>query len=382
MPRPSEDLSGWTARRRPSREAMEGRYVRIAPFEADRHTADLFEAYRLDTDGSLWTYLPYGPFADLDAYRANADKVMAGEDPFFHAIVDVTTGKAVGVASLMRIVPEHGVIEVGHICYSPLLQRTPGATEAQYLLGRRVFDDLGYRRFEWKCDNANAPSRRAAARLGFRFEGVFAKHLIVKGRNRDTAWFSITDDEWPRIRTAYERWLDPANFDADGRQHLSLLALNAGTLETGRHTLRRADLGDLDAVEALKRATYAKNREILGVEPIPLQWDYAAVLADREVWLLEDDGALAGVLVDTPAIDHLYIDSIGVAPDFEGRGDGNILLAAAETRARALGLSEARLITGELLASNVEWYKRKGYKITQVEQTPDRRIVHMAKTLA
>ena len=140
MSRTREDLSGWTTCERPPREAMEGRFVRVEPFEIDRHAHDLFEAYRLDTDGTLWDYLPYGPFADLSAYEAHVHKFMESGDPFFHAIIDLSTGKAVGVASLMRIVPEHGVIEVGHICYSPLLQRTPGATEVQYLLARRVFD--------------------------------------------------------------------------------------------------------------------------------------------------------------------------------------------------------------------------------------------------
>ncbi len=190
MTRTQEDLSGWTTRERPPREPIEGRFVRVEPFEIDRHASDLFEAYRLDTQGALWDYLPYGPFADLGSYEAHVRKVMASDDPFFHAIIDLATGKSVGVASLMRIVPEYGVIEVGHICYSPLLQRTPGATEAQYLLARRVFDELGYRRYEWKCDNANAPSRRAAERLGFSFEGIFRKHLVVKGKNRDTAWFA------------------------------------------------------------------------------------------------------------------------------------------------------------------------------------------------
>ncbi len=222
-----EELPGWTARPRPPLAPARGRLVGVEPFDAERHSADLFEAYRLDTQGVLWTYMPYGPFASLEAYREHAAKVMSGEDPFFHAIIDLKTGKAVGVASLMRIVPEYGVIEVGHICYSPLLQRAPGATEAMYLLARRVFDELGYRRYEWKCDNANAPSRHAAARLGFRFEGVFRKHLIVKGKNRDTAWFSITDDEWPAVREAYEAWLDPANFDAEGNQRVSLQSLTA-----------------------------------------------------------------------------------------------------------------------------------------------------------
>ena len=360
---------------------MQGRYVRLEPFDLDSHAADLFEAYRIDTEGALWTYLPYGPFADLADYQAHARGLMSGEDPFFHTIIDLSTGKPVGVATLMRIVPEQGVIETGHICYSPLLQRTPMATEAMYLFARRVFDELGYRRYEWKCDNANAPSRRAAERLGFRFEGVFRKHLVVKGRNRDTAWFSITDDEWPRVRAAYERWLDEDNFDADGRQQWSLMTLNAATLPAGPHTLRRADMADLDGVVDIQRAAYAKNREPLGGEPIPLQWDYADVLSDREVWLLEAGEDLAGTLIVTPKRDHLFVDSIAVPPQRSGQGYGNLLLTAAEIRARALGLPELRLITGEPLTSNIDWYRRKGFDIAETEALPDRRIVHMTRPL-
>ena len=212
-------------RPRPPRTALEGRYCRVEPVTPD-HFADLWEAYDADADGRIWDYLPYGPFASRDAFMEFAAATYLGDDPLFHAIVDRASGKAVGVASLMRIVPEYGVIEVGHINYAPALQKTPAGTEAQYLLMKRVFEELGYRRYEWKCDSANKGSRAAAARYGFSFEGIFRKHLVVKGRNRDTAWFSITDDEWPPIRTALERWLDPGNFDGAGRQK-SPLGANA-----------------------------------------------------------------------------------------------------------------------------------------------------------
>jgi RimJ/RimL family protein N-acetyltransferase/ribosomal protein S18 acetylase RimI-like enzyme len=382
MSRTSEDLTGWTTRPRPPLSPIEGRLVRVEPFDIDRHARDLFEAYRLDTEGALWRYLPYGPFADLEAYRAHARAVMSGEDPLFHAIIDLVSEKPVGVASLMRITPEHGVIEVGHICYSPLLQRTAGATEAMYLLARRVFDELGYRRYEWKCDNANAPSRRAAARLGFRFEGVFLKHLVVKGRNRDTAWFSITDEEWPRVRAAYGAFLDPENTGPDGSQRWSLTVLNAGRLTVGNTELRRADLSDLDAVLALQEAAYEKNWGPLGGRPIPLQWDYREVLAQREVWLAGTGEELAGALIVTPKRDHLYVDSIAVPPQHARQGIGNVLLAAAEARARALGLGELRLITGEVLTDNVAWYTRKGFALAEVEQRSDRRIAHLRRRLA
>ncbi|MFN0263078.1 GNAT family N-acetyltransferase [Tepidamorphus sp. 3E244] len=217
MTRPIPDLP----RPRPPRTPLEGRYCRLEQVTPG-HFADLWHAYGKDTEGRIWDYLPYGPFESRDDFFAFAQATYLGDDPLFHAIIDARTGKAVGVASLMRITPEFGVIEVGHINYGPPLQKTPAGTEAQYLLMRRAFEELGYRRYEWKCDNANAGSKAAAKRYGFTFEGIFRKHLVVKCRNRDTAWFSITDDEWPAIRAAFESWLEPGNFDEAGRQKIKL----------------------------------------------------------------------------------------------------------------------------------------------------------------
>ncbi len=217
-----DPVEGWTARPRPPRTPLEGRWVRLEPLDAARHAKELFEANAEDREGRNWTYLGYGPFDRFEDYLAWAEASAKSEDPFFHAIVDKETGRAVGVASLMRIDPPHGVIEVGHINYSPLLQRKPGATEAMYLLMRRCFDELGYRRYEWKCDSLNAPSRAAAERLGFKYEGLFRQAMVYKGRNRDTAWYSITDKEWPARKAAFERWLSPQNFDEAGRQRSPL----------------------------------------------------------------------------------------------------------------------------------------------------------------
>jgi RimJ/RimL family protein N-acetyltransferase len=221
---PSADLRDWTQRPRPPRQPMDGRLVRLEPFEVGAHSRHLFEAYSADTEGRLWDYMAYGPFPDLLSYVSHARRTMCGNDPFFHAIIPRGSGRAAGVASYLRVTPEHGVIEVGHICYAPSLQRTAAATEAMYLMARRAFEELGYRRYEWKCDNGNEASKRAALRLGFRYEGVFRKHMVVKGANRDTAWFAITDDEWPRVKYAYEQWLHPANFDDEGRQFRPLAA--------------------------------------------------------------------------------------------------------------------------------------------------------------
>ncbi|HET7203813.1 MAG TPA: GNAT family protein [Steroidobacteraceae bacterium] len=220
-------LEHWRAPAAPGRVPMAGRFCRLEPLAAALHADALHAANSVDAQGRMWDYMGYGPFVDRDAYRAWVEKCERSTDPLYFAIADAASGAPGGVASYLRIDPPNGVIEVGHLAYSPRLQRTPAATEAMYLMMRHVFD-LGYRRYEWKCNAQNASSRAAAQRLGFTFEGVFRQHMVVKGRNRDTAWFSILDTEWPRIRQGFERWLDPANFDATGHQRRSLLECRTG----------------------------------------------------------------------------------------------------------------------------------------------------------
>jgi len=217
-------LPDWEPRPRPAREPIAGRYCRLEPLDVERHAGQLFEAFAQDESGIGWTYLPAGPFASIDTFRTWIEQASLSVDPLFFAILDAE-GRAVGVASYLRINPEMGSIEVGYIHFSPLLQRTRAATEAMYLMARVAFDVLGYRRYEWKCDDLNAPSRRAAERLGFVYEGTFRKDRIYKGRSRDTAWYSIVDDEWPRVRAALEGWLDPSNFDERDVQKAPLTAL-------------------------------------------------------------------------------------------------------------------------------------------------------------
>lgn len=219
-----EPLPDWKAPMHPAGVTLEGRLARLEPLLAERHAASLHAANALDTGGRNWTYLPYGPFEHLDAYRSWIDKICRGRDPLFYAIVDPLSGQALGVASYLRIAPASGSIEVGHINFSPPLQRTAAATEAMFLLMKHAFE-LGYRRYEWKCDALNAPSRAAAQRLGLSFEGIFRQATVVKGRNRDTAWYAAIDKEWPALAAAFSSWLDPANFDAAGRQRVSLSAM-------------------------------------------------------------------------------------------------------------------------------------------------------------
>ena len=211
---------------RPQRTTLDGRAVCVVPLDPVVHAGTLFKGACGEENERLWLYLFEGPFATRAAFDSHLQNKARSEDPLFFAIVDKPSGDAIGYAAYMRIEPTHRVIEVGSILYTPRLQRTIGATEAMYLMARHVFDDLGYRRYEWKCNALNAPSRSAALRLGFTFEGIFRQHMIIKGRNRDTAWYSMLDSEWPKRKAAFERWLDPSNFDASGRQKVSLSEIN------------------------------------------------------------------------------------------------------------------------------------------------------------
>jgi RimJ/RimL family protein N-acetyltransferase len=203
---------------------LEGRFCRVEPLDVEQHARPLYDANSLDPTGRMWTYLFSGPFANFEEYLAWLEPRPASEDPLFFAFVDKARAQAVGMGAYLRIDAANGVMEVGHLAFSPLMQRTPVATEAMYLMMRNAFE-LGYRRYEWKCDALNAASRRAAERLGFTFEGVFRQAIVYKGRNRDTAWFSIIDSEWPALDAAFRAWLDPSNFDAAGRQRASLAEL-------------------------------------------------------------------------------------------------------------------------------------------------------------
>ena len=222
------DLAHWQPCPLPPHEPLAGRFVSLEPLDATRHAAELWAALQTPpADPQQWQYMAYGPFAARAEFDAWLEGIAAGRDPLFFAVREQASGRVVGQLSLMRITPAHGSIEIGHVLFAPLMQRTPGATEAIYLLARLVFE-LGYRRLEWKCDANNARSRRAAERLGFVAEGLFRQHLVVKGRNRDTAWYAMLDHEWPRCREAFERWLAADNFDAEGRQRRGLVELREG----------------------------------------------------------------------------------------------------------------------------------------------------------
>jgi RimJ/RimL family protein N-acetyltransferase len=225
----------WTPARSPDDRPLRGRRVTLEPLDPTAHARGLYAAAHPPDGGGdphLWDYLSHGPFADFDAFAGYVEASVADPAAHPYAIVGHDAGPQ-GIACYLRIFPEHGSIEIGSIWFSPALQRTPAATEAIYLLARHAFEELGNRRLEWKCNALNERSRRAAERLGFTFEGVFRQHLIVKGRNRDTAWYSMLDHEWPGARAAFEAWLDPANFDSDGRQRQTLAELRQREARNG-----------------------------------------------------------------------------------------------------------------------------------------------------
>jgi RimJ/RimL family protein N-acetyltransferase len=224
----SEDLKNWSPRAVPERKTLDGRYVRLEPIDAVAHGDGLYAASAVADIGSRFAWLPDYPPESRAAFQPWLDKAKESNDPLFFTLIDKASGKVAGRQALMRIEPAGGAIEIGNVYWGPLVSRKPAATEALYLFARYIFDELGYRRFEWKCNNRNEPSKHAATRFGFQFEGIFRQHMVVKGENRDTAWFSIIDKEWPALKLAYQEWLDPSNFDADGSQKRRLEDFRAG----------------------------------------------------------------------------------------------------------------------------------------------------------
>jgi RimJ/RimL family protein N-acetyltransferase len=222
-------IKDWKPAAHPTRKVLTGRFCSLEPLSTLKHAADLFSANALDAEGKNWTYLPYGPFDSLSSYSSWIDQFSSTIDPLFFAIISNKTGKAVGVSSYLRIDPANGSIEIGHLNFSPLMQQTPIATEAMWLMMKEAFS-LGFRRYEWKCNALNLPSRSAAQRLGLSFEGIFRQAAIVKGRNRDTAWYATIDKEWPALNEAFQYWLSPANFDDEEIQRVSLSKLTEAVL--------------------------------------------------------------------------------------------------------------------------------------------------------
>ncbi len=358
----------WTPRPRPQRTTLMGQLCRLEPLDAERHAAALHAAYADAADGRDWTYMASEPFGDAAAYRRHAQAMAASDDPLHFAVVDTASGRAVGTLALMRIDAANGVVEVGHVMFSPHLQRTPVSTEAQYLLMRHVFDDLGYRRYEWKCDSLNAPSRRAALRLGFTFEGVFRQAIVTKGRNRDTAWFSVIDGDWPALRAAFEAWLAPANFDAGGHQRQGLAALRAAHSGATRTDvqLRPLTAADHAAWLPLWQAYQRFYQVDLGEAQDALTWQRLLDPGEpmHAIGAFGAEGQLLGIV---HCILHrstwtegayCYLQDLFTVPAARGRGVGRALIEAVYAHAAAQGASRVWWLTHESNAAGRLLYDR------------------------
>lgn len=261
----------WQPTKAPARENLEGRTVRLEPLDVVRHGDELFAAFQgPGSDPKLWDYLSVGPFPDRSDFQAWLETIAKSADPLYFTIVDPQTQQARGLISYLNIVPANGSIEIGWVMYGAAMQRTTAATETIYLLARHAFDTLKYRRLEWKCDSHNARSRAAAARFGFEYEGLFRQHMVIKGRNRDTTWFSIIDGDWPKLRDRYEAWLSPDNFDADGRQRQAFETGRLDRREWAKHAIDfggcNQNQGEADLRIIPGRGNYFEDKgRILGV---------------------------------------------------------------------------------------------------------------------
>ncbi|MCU4178269.1 GNAT family N-acetyltransferase [Bosea sp. BH3] len=369
----------WKAPPFPPAKVLEGQYCRLEPLDVARHLDDIWEANA--GQDTVWDWLPAMPPKTKEEYGKLLQSMVSQAGIVPLAVIDNVDGKAKGHLWIMEIRPAHGVFEVGWITYSPSLQRTRAATEAIYLVGEYGFS-LGYRRYEWKCNNRNEPSKAAARRFGFQYEGLFRQHMVVKDENRDTAWFSILDSEWPVRAQAFRRWLAPGNFDEAGRQKLSLGAFNQIAGMAGELPLRRAGLADIPAILSLKNAAYTPNESIIGVPSLPRIADYVQVVAEHEVWLAEDGKGLTAALVLEIEPDDFTVWSVAVSPEAAGRRLGSTLMAFADERARALGYDSVHLYTHAKLTQRIGWYERLGFAITHHEDMADRRLTHMRKPIA
>ena len=351
-------LPGWATRPRPQRVTLQGERCRLEPLDAARHAADLHAAYG---EASDWTYMAVGPFADAGSYRHYAEAAAASTDPLHFAVVDARTGQAVGTLALMRIDPANGVIEVGNVMFSPHLKQTALSTEAQFLLMRYAFEALGYRRYEWKCDSLNAPSRKTAARLGFQFEGVFRQAVVYKGRSRDTAWFSIVDGEWPAVRAAFEQWLAPGNFDAEGMQRQSLASLrNAQALperldQPSSVAVRPLAAGEQAAWLPLWRGYQTFYKVALSDEVNQRTWERLMNPAEpmHVLGAFDAQGQLLGIVhflfhrSTWTAGNYAYLQDLFTTQQARGHGVGRALIEAVYARAREAGASRVYWLTHE-----------------------------------
>jgi RimJ/RimL family protein N-acetyltransferase len=369
-----EPVADWLSRPRPQRVILEGRFCRLEPLSA-AHSQSLWKAWRKAGDGRDWTYLGIGPFNHEQEFAGHITASAASEDPLHYTIIDSQSGHAMGTIALMRIDPVNGVVEVGFVVFSPELKRTVQASEAHYLLMKYAFDTLGYRRYEWKCDSLNGPSRRAALRLGFRYEGLFRQAIVYKGRTRDTAWFSILDGEWPQIRASFEAWLAAENMP-QGRQLRSLSDLREEILGSGRRSPRTAlnvrPLAEADfaAWHALWQGYLTFYDAALSEEVGLLTWQ--RMLDESEpmyaLGAFDERQKLLGIVHMVyhrgtwSRADHCYLEDLFTDPQSRGKGVGRALIEAVYQHAQTNGSERVYWHTHETNATAQVLYDKLASK--------------------
>lgn len=372
------DLDHWSSRPWPTLETINDTHVTVAAWNATKHGEQLWAAFGgIETNTLLFHFgWPHMQSANdfITAIQSRNDDKSLVTCVFEHPV----TKQALGMASYMRIDQANGTIEIGAIAHGSALARTTAATQAHYLMAQRVFEQWGYRRYEWKLNNTNQPSHVAAQRFGFSFEGVFRQAEVKPYGNRDTAWYSMLDREWPHIKMTFKNWLQPDNFKADGMQQTSLQALNARQLDCAGTTLYRADRSMVETATAFQKAAYARTKEVIGTTPIPTQWNYDDVLAQCETWYAADELGWTALLILRPENGYMMLESIATRKDIKGLA--RPIMDIAIHRAHMYRLTEMHLMTNSK-NSAVGWYEKLGFIVTKTDNEADRTVLHMSKAL-
>lgn len=370
------DLNEWTPRPWPTTEALHGAHITVTGWKGAKHGAQLWQAFGgIKTNQLLYHF----GWRQMETAHDLAQAIQSrNDDKSFVTCIfeDKHSGEALGMASYMRIDQANGTIEVGAVAHGAALARTVAATEAHYLMAQRALETWGYRRYEWKLNSTNEPSHAAAKRFGFTYEGTFRQAEVKPYGNRDTAWYSMLDREWPHIKMAFENWLSPDNFADNGKQKTSLTMLTARQLPCADTVLKRADASMAATATAFQKAAYARTRQTIGTTPIPTEWNYHEVLSDCEAWFAEDKKGWTALLIVRPEGDNMVLESIATRNDIKGLASP--LMQVALQRARDYRCKTVSLITNSK-NSAVGWYQALGFAITTKEEKSDRTILHMQK---
>lgn len=372
------ELDQWSPRPWPTSEPLYGEHVTVRGWHGAADGAQLWQAFGGTETNQLLYHFGWPPMAT--AADLTAALQQRNDDKSFVTCVfeEKKTGAALGMASYMRIDQANGVIEVGAVAHGTALARTIAATEAHYLMAKRAIETWGYRRYEWKLNSTNQPSHTAAQRFGFTYEGTFRQAEVKPYGNRDTAWYSMIDREWPQLKMAFENWLQPENFSTDGTQETPLSTLTARQLPCANTVLHRADASMAAMALAFQTTAYERTRQTIGTTPIPIQWDYKQLLSECEAWYGHDEKGWTALLILRPCDDHMMLESIATRADITGMASA--LMEIALQRSRAYRYKSIKLITNAK-NSAVGWYEALGFAINARDEKQDRTILQLSKAV-